>query len=835
MYLARLFFLALNLVFWLSSPLRLEANPLPPITWIPTLDDHYLCGGFYQEPPYPAELIALSPQAQAKLPIILSANESTVASHDHSTLSGEVSIQQGNRSLRADQVILTQHTNTHGLQSLSLHGHIRFTGPGLQIMAEEAQTEDALQRIALQNTSYIMLPNQAHGTASLITLDPDHQHITLQNARYSTCAPTHPTWKIGAQHITLNQKTGRGHATHARLMLQEIPVLYLPYLNFPLDKRRQSGFLYPSVGYTNLSGKNIEVPYYWNIAPNYDATLTPNLIQYRGLQLQTLFRYLSPQSEGQFQASLLPADHLYHIFRQEALQNYATYGFSSADPRVLALNRGDNRTALAWTHRSRWSDHWRGALNYNWVSDDNYFIDLSNNIQSSSSAQLAQEATLYRDDRYWHSFFKVQEFQTLHPFSGPQNQDVYRRQPQWGFEASDPDHFGALQPYLQAEWTLFAHKSDPLTQQIFTHGQRFHVQPALELPLHRSYGYVKPRITLDYTHYAVQRGSVDTALHRGSYLSRLLPLNTLDAGLYFDRALYLRNTPFTQTLEPRLYYLYVPYLNQNAYPNFDSGLMEFGFPQLFRTNRFSGIDRIGDAHQISLSTTSRFLNTQHQEKLRLRLGQLLYLNHRRVSLCDDDATPGCHLREDPAANYRYSPLVSEATYHLNATWHLTGTQLWEPFYERPGKSSLNLSYRGTDNRLFNLGYQYLYRDLSQLNLTQDTAPVHLQQTDLSVAWPLSTQWRGLARWHYDLVQQQPIDIFGGFEYNSCCTALQFLASRYLRGVGDTHQGQYAKAFFLTFLFKGLSTLSMNPAASSLSEAIPGFRSFANTTLMRPPE
>ena len=799
-------------------------NNVPSIRWVPSVDDHYLCGGYYQEPayPYPEEM-----PFDVTLPLRLSADQSSLFSNERSSLVGHVMLQQGNRTLYADQVSFEHNAETRRIEAVKANGHFLLTQPGLQIEGLEASADFLDGLLTIREARYLLPQDHARGEADKIALSIE-KNLLLKKARYTTCPPTDPDWELRAERINLNQPSGRGHAQHAKLFFKEVPVLYFPYVNFPIDKRRQSGFLYPTFGQSNLSGTHIEIPYYWNIAPNFDTTLTPNWLQKRGVQLQGHARYLTASMNGSIRGSLLPADRAYQAFREDKLLNYSADGLSQRDPRVVGLSHGHNRKSFSWQHESLWGPHFSGRVNYTRVSDDNYFVDLSNDIRASSTSSLAQEGTIYYDGRHWHNFLKIQQFQTLHPYDGAPRDEVYQRQPQWALSASYPEILRPFQFDFQGEWTHFTHQSNSFTPLAFTKGQRLHAEPIISLPLYRPYGYLLPRLHMDYTYYALSKGPADPIHYQGTQLHRLLPIAEVDGALYFDRYFrFLNHQNAQQTLEPRLYYLYVPYKNQDTYPNFDSGLIDFSYAQLFRPNRFSSIDRVGDAHQLSTSLTSRFL-TDKKEKLRISAGLITYFQDRRVFLCDPVNTSQCELLENPYAQDRRSDLAASMRYQINPEWRIDADWEWNPQVHLTDKGGLNMAYRGPTNQIFNLGYQYLRRDQAQIDLTQGLHDVSLKQVDISGTWPLHQQWQALARWHYDLTERRFLNSLMGVEYNSCCVAFQLGASRYLRGSNIAGAPPYAHAILMSFLLKGLSTLSMGQESQRLSTEIPGFRSFSNT-------
>jgi LPS-assembly protein len=801
------------------------ASQIHSSPWVVDTNPNNLCGGYYVEPTFP---FPKNPPLNTAA-IAISSDQSTLSTTDgKSHLQGEVLIAQGNRFLRADQAIMTRNVETNQIQTMTLAGQVRFIEPGLQFYCDHALANFDKEEVTLYNTDYYLLRRHAQGTTSLIRVDNDHS-AHFMDTSFSTCPKDDELWSIHAKQIDLNQAKGRGTATHARLHIKEVPVFYLPYIDFPIDNRRQSGFLYPSFGSTTNSGFDVRVPYYVNLAPNYDLTITPRLLTDRGIQTQGRYRYLSDLQEGEIRASILPSDNKYTAFKQDKRLHHDRDGIASDDARVRALDTGANRYALAWEHSTQFNDHWAANIDYHRVGDDNYFIDLGNGIHANGTERLKQEAELTYADSHWTSELQVEEYQTLHPYLGPTRGEVYRKQPQWLVNGNFYDVKELVDLSLIAEATNFNHKPDPNNHQPFSAGYRFHVQPGVSRTWSNPWGYIKPRMQWAFTAYELTLADQDKALNKAARPTRSLPNADIDSGLFFER-----NTPFglqayRQTLEPRLYYHWTPYIDQNELLNFDSGVIAFSYDQMFRSNRFSGIDRIGDANQLTAAMTTRFVhNPTGVEKLRLSVGEVFYFRERQVSLCDPLDKTGCQLREDPFRKDDRSTVASFLQYQINSDWRTNAQYEWNPNENQTQKTSGSLSYLDRENRILHMGYEYVRRDLAEVNLAQDNSNFSLQQTDFAFAWPVDLQWRAVSRWHYDIEHKQTLDVLGGLEYDTCCLGISVFGSRYLRGADGIQDAKYAKAVFLQFMLKGLSTLHWNRDSRKDATSIPGFKPFAET-------
>lgn len=779
--------------------------------WVPEPACESLCKGRYV-PPLPS---SLEDENDIRLPMELSADESQLTFEGESLLRGHVTLTQGHRYLHADQVIVERSPSTQDFEKLTASGNIHFIAPGLNICGNKAQYFHPTQHLHIEDAWYRYYDRHARGYAKIIELN-SAGNILIEKGNYTTCAPFSHTWLLSAQKITLYPKRGRAIAKHIRLDLHDFPIFYFPYFNYPIDNKRHSGFLFPSYGSTTNSGIEIAIPYYWNIAPNYDLVITGKWLSERGVEEQSKFRYLTANSEGSLQVNFLPNDRKYRAF-QEANLNSPPVGLN--DPRIQALHGSSNRFALNYLHTTSWDHRWQMNIIFDYVHDDNYFVDLGNDINTMSTVHLPKQANLSYYGRHWSHYFNIEEYQVLQPLSKPINDEIYRRQPQWVFDALYPDLWCHLSLGLNGEMVNFNHKPQLITFVPVTTGQRFHLRPSLFLPLQESWYFFKPRIQLDWLYYALKLGTEEQALHFPSSPSRAIPLYDLDTGLIFERLLHYRDYSFIQTLEPRAYYLYVPYRQQFQYPDFDSGVMNFSYAQLFRDNRFSGRDRVGDANQVSLSLTSRLLSAQGgQEWFRASIGQIFYFRKHRVSLCEkvQGQNNFCFIAEEPPERRDHSHFIGQAELHVNPLWSNSVFVEWDGIRKQVEQASVNFQLHPSERHIVNFNYYWLRHDIAQVPTDS------LHQADIALFWPINLHWQALTRWHYDLVAKQTIEILGGFEYNACCIALQIVGTRYRQSTNYFYPQSFANGIFAQVVFKGLSSIGLNNPDSKLKQKIPGY-------------
>ncbi|HET9843479.1 MAG TPA: LPS assembly protein LptD, partial [Gammaproteobacteria bacterium] len=514
-------------------------------------DPSLLCKGFYHVPVW--DVLREDPKWE------ISADELTMIREGTSTLRGSVQLVYGQRHFFAKELEIFHVEKV--LKEIHANSSIIYQDPDLKIQGSSGFWQAENDIIVVYNPHYFYFPRHAHGSARKVTIE-EQRKLLLEGASYTTCPPNDPTWKLQGTHIQLNRDTGMGQARHISLHLKSIPIFYWPYLQFPIDNKRHTGFLYPNVGSTTQSGFELSWPLYWNIAPNYDATFTPRVLTERGLDLQNELRYLSSFNSGIFQLHFLPGDRKYKAFRAINLLS-PPLEIPLLDPRLQGLEHGNDRLGIRFQHATNFSKYWNLAIDYAYVSDDNYFYDLENDLNSASTNKLNQEVNLHYQNIHWHHWWRLQNIDSLHPLLGPITFEEYGRLPQWAFQGIYPKFARFFSFNLEGEATHFTHKNDPFTDDIVTNGERFYLKPALSLPMERIGGYFKPSVKMDYVGYHLNLSPEHERLFFPNHANRAIPIYAIDTGLFFDK--FYPNA-YQQTMEPRLYYLYVPFRDQSRYP-----------------------------------------------------------------------------------------------------------------------------------------------------------------------------------------------------------------------------------------------------------------------------
>ena len=723
-------------------------------------DDEWLqCGpGFQvpQRPPSEAAGSGADPET-----IHLSADRAELV-EGGSRLTGNAVAEQGTRQLRSDEIVYDQSEEV-----IKARGNVRFWDEGVFIAGDHARAEIERDVITVEPAATFMLEDRhGHGDAAVLTRFGD-ERTTADDATYTTCNPGDADWRVTASHVEFDHVEEFGTARNMWVEFKGQRVFYTPWMSFPLSDRRKSGFLPPTYGVSGSRGVELTTPYYFNLAPNYDATLTARTMSDRGVQAQGELRLLSrAYGSARLAAEHLPSDSKYD---------------------------DDNRTAFDLSHRHRWSSRWSTDARLEWVSDPEYLGDLGSSLSQSSRTHLPRRFDARYGGDGWSALMRFQDFQTVDRASGR----PYAELPRIFLRTNLPEKNRAPNVGATAELTYFEHRSR-------TTGTRVDVQPSFTYPLRTAGTFVTPKASLHFTGYDLNRTVAEAS--RDDDPSRLVPSFSLDSGLFFERPVTLSGKSLTHTIEPRLYYLRVPFERQDDLPKFDAGRPSFSFAQLFRENRFSGGDRIGDANQVTVSLTSRLLDERGGELARASIGQIRHFRDRKVTLDEDD---------EPETT-RASDLVAEVETRPAREWRLRAGIQYDTGTDRTEKNALNLRYQPDRRSVVNVGYR----------LVRDVDPSRtIEQADLSFAWPLGANLRTVGRWSLALNEDEnrTLEAFGGLEYESCCWGIRVVARRFLSGRSgqDGSRDDYSNGLFLQLELKGLTGTGRR-TEELLTRGIPGY-------------
>ncbi len=733
--------------------------------------------------------------------------ESTDGSHYR--LDGDVRMQRLDQLLRSD--FLTYDTNT---TAYTADGHVVMQDRSMVMSAASANGTDTPRTTHLKDIRYQVLQERGNGTAASADLS-DAEHGKLLDGTFSTCDPDAREWYLHANELDMDKVANTGYAHGVSLYYKDVPFFWFPYLSFPLSNERQSGFLAPHIGYSSHRGLVLGAPYYLNLAPNYDATLEPRVSTERGAMLAGQFRFLDATDKAQLDFNFVPHDN-------EAADERAQY---AATPPVFQgpaspVDIPDRRYAFQIKDWSTFSENWGAAIDIARVSDKQYFQDYGDSLTASATALLGSSAYLNGRGSWWNASFGADASQitqvTLSNAAQP-----YMRLPRATFQG---EHalLGGLVWGVNSEYVDFRRGPIDLVgptpgnirSLASLEGQRVDLYPYLAYPVETAGYFIRPELGLRYTAYDLNDLAAYNAAQPGTPVftrtspTRSTPIFDLDAGLVFERPLTLFGTALTQTLEPRLYYLRVPYRNQADLPIFDTQLPSFDFPSLFRSNNFVGADRQSNANNLTLALTSRLIDTSSgDELLSASIGQIHYFSPQRVQL------PGV-----PEVDYSGSDIVGELDLRLNDRWELKWDQQYNPNSRilDPQTQMLVESLHHTD--LSSISVQHRFGAEGTVNFSYSFRRGLLEQVDTSALVPLNANWSLVGRYYYSLMHSQLLEAFAGVQYDSCCVAMRVLVRRYINVIG---QLKPSNGVYFELEFKGLGNTGSR-TGNFLRRAILGY-------------
>jgi LPS-assembly protein len=607
--------------------------------------------------------------------------------------------------------------------------------------------------------------NGGRGSAEeLRFVGPEKYEAT--DARYTTCVAPREDWYLHIDELQVDQSrmvaTGRG----ATLNFLGANVAYSPWVSFPLSNERKSGFLTPIFGSSGTRGFEVIAPYYLNLAPNYDATVAPRVMTKRGLALAGQFRYLFTGMSGELDGEILPHDRI-----------------ANAD-----------RYAISWKHNETFAavPGLAGYLNLNKVSDDTYFADLADRVSVTSQSTLPREGGVTYTRGPWSLLARAQSFQTLAQPNTP-TVPPYNRLPQLTASLAETEYLG-LDFNGATEYVQFRQAALPTPS-----ADRFFVYPSVIWQRQGAAWFFRAKTGVHYRAYSIDSNATLNPPPDSIHVTT--PISSVDGGLVFERDAEALGTKFVQTLEPRAYYVYIPYRNQSDIPVFDTALDDFNFGQLFSENRYLGEDRIGDANQLSLALTSRILDPESgAERLRVAVGQRFYFTDQRVVLSEQPRSA------------RTSDVLIGAEGRLTDTWSLAGLLQYNTDASTTERSSVGVKYAPDPGKVIAATYTF------QRNVTDilGAASSRLEQFDVATQWPITSNWTLLGRWNYSLADRKTLEGLLGFEYNADCWVLRVVGQRLTTTTTTTTSSVYVQ-----IELNGLARFGTNPL-DLLRRSIPGY-------------
>ena len=670
--------------------------------------------------------------------IVVKANSVSMIQDQLADFNGNVEIASQKAQIKAQSARINKNT-----RKLTASGDIQFQDKQMLVQSEDILLDLDSNKMEMNNTGYRMLQFQGRGAAQKIQLNQT-QGVSLQDVSFSTCPEDMEDWKIVASDIELKPNELWGTVKHARFYIKDVPVFYLPYFSFPVTTQRQSGLLLPKINSSDTYGLSYQQPVYWNIAPNYDATITPRVMTDRGFQLKNEFRYLTEQHTG--------AIHLEYMAKDtDTVDNSSRYFYRL-------------------THQGEISENWFVNAEWNQLSDDNYIVDLGSDFYNRADTHLFKTVALAYDTQRLDFSASFRDFEVIgdHP-------STYRALPEFKLDyAAWQGEYLNLD--IHSELALFDNREGDLPK-----AARLHVAPKLSLPWNTPWAEFLAETTLLHTTYR-QKNTEGTQLDKN--VNRTLGQVRLYGTMAFERDTEWFGKSMTQTLEPKAQYLYTSYKNQDNIGLYDTTRLLNDFDGLFRGQEFTGLDRISDKNQLTLGVTTRLIDEKGKQQLKFSLGQIFYFSDNRV------------LEADRLDSNR-SALATELDWNITSRWTASLEAQVSSQNERVERSSVSVEYRFDNNNLVQVGHRYV-RDLSGIEISQ---------AGITASWSIAENWQWVGRYYRDLDLNRSTESYTGFQYDSCCWSLQIVWERHLTNrfdaLGNQSLDEYDSGIGLKFAFKGM--------------------------------
>ena len=677
----------------------------------------------------------------AKDAVYLEADTGLINRSGVSSLVGNVIIQQNDLIINAGSASFGGTDNR-----VIADEKVVLSSKNIQLKSDSINYQTHSQSGELKNVHY-QLKNSTINGRSRHVIQKNANQLELKDATYTSCPTSIDSWHLAANNIKLDQDKQIGSAKNVTLKIANTPVFYFPWLSFSLDNQRKSGFLTPTISLSEQSGTTIATPYYFNLSPNYDATITPSYLSKRGLKVDNEFRYLSKHHQGIWEYEILPRDR---------------------------VSNNKQRDYFKINHSSKISDSVRLNIKTEGVSDKEYFNDFGKSLSDASTSALERRIEIVKVGRNWRVSAASIDYQTL-----DSTDSSYSKLPEIKFNYTPKILPDQINISLDTELSNFDKDDGPT-------GVRLDVNINASKKFGTDAWYFKPSVGLRHTYYNLKDNPT------GNQQSRTLPTLSLDAGLFFDRS--LADGKLTQTLEPRLFYTYTPFRDQNDIPVFDTAKTDFSTStQLFSKNRYTGKDRIGDSNQLTVAVSSRLQNRKTgKELLQVSAGQIFHFADRKVTL------PGETIQTNAQSEFAF-----ELSGKVNDNVRLSTSSFWDPKTQKWTATETRLNYKDDKNRIANLSYRSLNDEL--------------KQTSASVAFPISKELSIIGRIDHDLKNNRNLETLAGIEYQNCCIKTRLVGRKYLTSDNST----YDDAIFLQFELKGLGNLG-HKANTLLEDKIYGY-------------
>ena len=737
-----------------SAPYNFEAQSTPikhNLDWVQAADmtpqqrqqyGNKACGAFIE----PRREQADTDLDIQDAPLRVTANSTKASSDKVAVLEGDVQISQGSRQIKSDFATIDQNA-----QKVTLKGNVEFREPGILLKGEDAGIDVANSNVTINNATYVIHQASIRGAAKKLSKS-DQGNIIIDEASYSTCEPGDSSWQLITKQIEIDQKSGWATIKNARFEIKDIPIFYFPYIKFPIDDRRSSGLLIPDIDINQDNGLDIAQPIYWNIAENYDSTISPRYIQHRGFGIEADFRLLNSWSQSRVSGSFLGNDK----------------GGDDADEinPITGLHpyEGDDRYMLNLDHVGGIDRPWSTFVDYNSVSDTDYVRDLGNmTIDETSQTHIKQRAYARYETNHWNYQITSEDYQSVtrgltDQYSILPSIDVD------GYYRFDNN----LVLNLSNRYTVFSHNNPNKVE-----GSRRRLDYSLTWDQHWNWGYFKPKVELKHLAYNLNYPSQIRPMGVDQNPEVTIPVYSFDTGIFFERSLNWLDG-VTQTFEPRLMYLHSGYRDQSVLPDFDTREFTPSYDLLFRDTRFVGGDRISDDQRLTLGITTKLIDPNSgQEKFRASIAQSVYYADRKIMLSTIPTA------EELAGMGRdRSAIALEVAARITNNWRFTSDLVYDDLDNHLEKTGFSARYNDRKKRIFNFTYRYTRRTARAYD--GQLIDQNIKQTNISGLVPLTANLNLVGRWNHDFTNNRELEVFAGFEYHNCCWRTSLFAYRSLR-------------------------------------------------------
>ncbi|HDC4280182.1 LPS assembly protein LptD [Enterobacter cloacae] len=713
------------------------------------------------------------------LPVTITADSSKGTYPDNATFTGSVDINQGNSRLQADEVQLHQKQPegaAEPVRTVDALGNVHYDDNQVILKGPKAWSNLNTKDTNVWEGDYQMVGRQGRGKADLMKQRGENRYTILENGSFTSCLPGSNTWSVVGSEVIHDREEQVAEIWNARFKLGPVPVFYSPYLQLPVGDKRRSGFLIPNAKYSTSNYFEFYLPYYWNIAPNMDATITPHYIHKRGnVMWENEFRYLTQAGTGLMELDYLPSD---KVFQDE----HPTEG-------------DKHRWMYFWRHAGVMDQVWRFNVDYTKVSDPYYFNDFDSKYGSSTDGYATQKFSVGYAIQNFNATVSTKQFQVF----DSQTRSTYGAEPQLDVNWYQND-VGPFDTRVYAQAVHFVNTNSDMPE-----ATRVHLEPTINLPVSNNWSSLNTEAKLMATHY--QQKNVDWYNNRygtdlDESVNRVLPQFKMDGKLIFERDMGLLADGYTQTLEPRMQYLYVPYRDQSKIQNYDSAFLQSDYSGLFRDRTYGGLDRIASANQLTTGVTTRVYDESAVERFNVSVGQIYYFTESRTG--DDNI----NWEKD---NKTGSLVWAGDTYwRMTDRWGLRGGLQYDTRLDNIATSSAAVEYRRDEDRMVQLTYRYASPEYIQATLpnyaTSEQYKDGISQVGGAASWPIADRWSIVGAYYFDTNANKPADQMVGLQYNSCCYALRVGYERKLNG-WDTqnNQSKYDNVIGFNVELRGLSS------------------------------